>query len=36
MTDGSYAKPKTFGGVFIIAVGDLFQLKPVMDSFAIH
>ncbi|KAK3099796.1 hypothetical protein FSP39_009735 [Pinctada imbricata] len=25
--------PKPFGGVSIIAVGDLFQLKPVMDSY---
>jgi hypothetical protein len=25
--------PKPFGGVSIITVGDLFQLKPVMDSY---
>ena len=25
--------PKPFGGISIIAVGDLFQLKPVMDSY---
>lgn len=24
---------KNFGGVSIIAIGDLFQLEPVMDSY---
>jgi hypothetical protein len=23
---------RTFGGISVVAVGDLFQLKPVMDS----
>jgi hypothetical protein len=25
--------PKLFGGISIIAMGNLFQLKPVMDSY---
>jgi DNA replication protein DnaC len=25
--------PKPFGGISVVAVGDLFQLKPVMDSY---
>jgi len=26
--------PKPFGGIFIIAVGDLFQLEPVYDTYS--
>lgn len=26
-------KKEIFGGISVIAVGDLFQLKPVMDSY---
>ena len=32
-TDGSYTKKEIFGDISVIAVGDLFQLKPVMDSY---